>query len=165
MVYLPAEVWMQIVSYASPRDLWINLRKTNSQLRRCVDQHFIDSIISELSLVLAFGLPCYDARNPLRGKAVFYPAEIKSADPDRVTFSMAAVEPAHYEDQFLVRWDRLRESNCGSLPSSLEWSMCLNGRTSTVRVKNPEAAAQVERTMEGSIVSFEWRHTLGSYFE
>lgn len=163
MVYLPNEIWLQILSQASPQDLWC-LRKTNSQLRHCIDQHFSDNINSELSLVLAFGLPCYDARNPLRGKAVFYPAQTKNGDPDRITLIMAAVEPAHYEDQFLVRWDRLMESSCGHLPKSLEWSICLDGRTSDVKVKDPVAYSRTARTMEGSHVSFEWRATMGSFF-
>lgn len=184
MPYLPSELWLQILSCTnttSPKDLWRSLRPVNRQLRDCVDQHFTDTILPTLKLELSFGLPCYDGRNPLRGKAIFtfshFATETADGEGDRVMCNLVDVEPEHYMEQLLVRWNRLRESSCGSLPRSLEWSMCLEaadgsdgsgGKEGPVRLKEPVAFASREdgngKAVEGGAVGFEWRGTVGSFF-
>lgn len=88
------------------------------QLHDCVEQHFKDALLPTITLTLTFGLPCYDARNPLKGKAIFKFHRIEKSSNDvgeaeRVVCALVDVEPEHYMEQLLVRWDRLRESSYG----------------------------------------------------
>ena len=53
---------------------------------------------------------------------------------------------------------------CRYLPESLEWSMDLDGTEGVVRLKEPKAFSNRDKTIEGSAVSFEWKATMTSFF-
>lgn len=190
MPYLPSELWLHILSYTSnPHHTWRSIRQTNHQLKDCVEKHFADNIIPTIKLELSFGLPCYDARNPLHGKAKFRFSRLgdESADgrSQRVIYCLVDVEPEHYMEQLLVRWHRLKESSgCGSggnLPGSLEWRMVVSGtahededrdrsggmrsggKEGAVRLKAPVAFSDSEKSVEGSAVGFEWMASLTAF--
>lgn len=122
MVFLPSELWLQILTNTtSPSPLWRSLRPSNHQLKGCVEQHFRDAFLPTITLTLTFGLPCYDARNPLKGKAIFKfqsIAGLEEPTEERVVCKLVDVEPEHYMEQLLVRWDRLRESSYGYVGST-----------------------------------------------
>ena len=131
-----------------------------------------------MTLELSFGLPCYDARNPLQGRARFEFSHLETGaetTPERVVCALVGAEPEHYMEQTLVRWNRLRESSCGYLSESLEWRLALmvdagdGGDVRTfgiVRLKEPVAFSNSEtwKTVEGGAVSFEWKGTMTGFF-
>lgn len=194
MVFLPSELWLQILSHTSTtqtRHLWRSVRRTNRQLRDCVEQHFKDHIVPMTKLVLTFGLPCYDARNPLKGKGIFRFSHFERPKPcpshtfddgnhygsgqtERIICNLVDVEPEHYMDQFLIRWDRLRESSYGYLPASLEWTMGFasdggeDGDVeevgATVRLKSPEAFSGRGEDGGCGRVGLEWRASVTSLY-
>lgn len=178
MVYLPSELWLQVLSYNDqPRDLWRNARRTSRQLRDCVEQHFKDNIVPNLKLELTFGLPCYDGRNPLRGMAKFefsqFEGATQSEDTERIVCALVGVDPEHYMEQLLVRWNRLKESSGGYLPQSLDWSMSVTEKGDsvevprtggTVRLKDPVAFSNDEKSVDGNGVVFEWKAATTSFF-
>lgn len=50
------------------------------------------------------------------------------------------------------------------LPESLEWSMTMEGAEGMVRLKEPKAFSNRDKTIEGGAVSFEWKATMTSFF-
>lgn len=120
--YLPSELWHQILTHLHQETIWRNVRRTNRQLKGVAEQHSRSTILPTLELQLTFGLPCYDGRNPLRGRAIF---EFASAADDGLgSMSLCRlrdVEPEHQFEQFVYRWERMAERDGGYLPGSLEW--------------------------------------------
>ncbi|KAK6391672.1 hypothetical protein LTR65_004166 [Meristemomyces frigidus] len=167
MPYLPNEIWLDIVAYCDPRDLWLSLRPSNRQLSDCVEQYFRDELLPQTVISLPIALPTYDIRQPMRGKAVFQYTECARGEgqsKDRVSYCFSKTEPWHYQAQFLDRWQGMREKADGRLVDKLRWDIQLIDKTVTVGLKEARIDAAQAVEAEAAPLSFEWKSNMTRFF-
>ncbi|KAK5121608.1 hypothetical protein LTR85_004780 [Meristemomyces frigidus] len=169
MPYLPNEIWLDIIAYCDPRDLWLSLRTTNRQLSECVEQYFGDDVLPKTVTSLPIALPTYDIRQPMRGKAIFHhtrsnQSNEQASNRDRASYSLSKTDPEHYRAQFLDRWEGMREKAGGKLGDHLRWDMQLNDKVVTMGLK--EARIEPHQTVgaEAAQLSFDWKPTMSRFF-
>lgn len=167
MPYLPNEIWLSVISRCSDENAWLSCRLVNRQLRDCVEQHFIDDVLTRLEVKLPMAMPTYDIRNPVRGEAILRHCKARKAasqagDLERACFTVSDTEPAHCEIQFLSRWERMREASGGNLSDSLRWNLQLKRVSGwrvadAVRLKEARIDKGCGHHTGGIQLSFEWK--------
>ncbi len=166
--YLPNEVWFLIAEYCEPKDIWLSLRQVSPQLQQCADQYFERTYLPDMTITLPIALPTYDIRNPIRGKALFKPNPVKGQDQaasDRVVFSLANTDPAHYHSHFVGRWKAMCDRNAGGwLKESTKWEMHLCGRHGFTRLKNAQGITASQVSDDHAQLSFDWKASITSFY-
>ncbi len=118
-------------------------------------------------LTLPIAFPSYDMRNPNRGHATFRPIAsaglISDATPQRASFSLTDVEPAYYRDQFVCRWNGMRDSKGGRLLASTQWQLDLCAGSNAVLLSSPFVEANVFDEEDARRLSFDWKAMVSSF--
>lgn len=163
MSHLPNELWLHILSFCSAQDQWLGLRLAAQQLKACVEQHFEREILPSIEISMPVALPTYDARNPLRGKAIFQPVSPKTGrDADRMHLVLSSTNPDYYVDHFLSRWSGMSDTTDGTLSHSVRWDLSLGGKANRMRLRDAKAEST---SNEGEVsASFEWKGTMTGLF-
>lgn len=169
--HVPNEVWLSVIAHCdSPQDLWLSVRRVNRQLQDCVEQHFAGHVLPQLVVSLPLTLPTYDARNPIRGEAVFHHhrpgsehGEDMLSDQSRALFALADTHPDFYRAHFFGRWAGMRDVDGGWMRSSVEWTMRLHGKTTRTKIKDARAVGEGVGEEEAQI-QFDWKPTLTAFF-
>lgn len=165
--HLPNEIWLNIISHCEEnRDTWLSLRLVNQQIQACVEQHFADNILTNLKASLPITMPSYDARNPIRGEAIFqyYNDQGRlSGKDDFVVFELGSTGPDLYRPQFLGRWAGMKDVDGGRLKESVKWWLKLGHAFVNTRVKDA-CALDGGLGDEEARIRFEWKPTLTAFF-
>jgi len=170
MPYLPNEIWLGIIEYCDPRELWLSLRLTDRQLHECAERYFAHDILPQISISLPITLPTYDIRNPMHGKAILrHCAKLESIAQDdlqsrRAWCSLLETVPGHYYEHFLVRWRAMREREGGLLSEKVRWDVQVGNATLRMRLKDARVDASPGVEAEDAQLSFEWRPTVSRFF-
>lgn len=166
MPQLPTEVWLLIVSYCDPRDLWLSLRQVNRQLLLCAEQYFQEELLPLVELILPVAITTYDMRGQTRARAVFHcqrPTLLHRWD--RASYCLTRIEPELYRLQFLDRWKRSCDSSpTGSLNQKMAGEMRLKDRADTVILRTPSIGMDQHDMKDCARISFEWKATMTSFF-
>lgn len=165
--HLPNEIWLHIIAHCEDnRDTWLSLRHINRQIQACVEQHFAENVLPDLKASLPMTMPSYDARNPIRGEAVFQYYQ----DQDRldgtshtVVFELGETGPQFYLAHFLGRWAGMKDVDGGRLRESVKWSLKLDEKVVTTSVKDVCALSEGVRDDEARI-RLEWKPTLTAFY-
>lgn len=163
MTHLPNELWLHILCFCSARDQWLGLRMATHQLKACVEQHFEREILPSIDVSMPVALPTYDARNPLRGKAIFQPVSPRTGrDAERMHLVLTSTDPDYYQDHFLGRWSGMRDTTDGTLSHSVRWDVSLGDKANRMRLRDAKAESTPS---EGEVsASFEWKGTMTALF-
>lgn len=165
-VHLPNELWLHIISHCDGHNsLWLSLRRTNQQLKACVEHFFAAEILPQLVIALPMTLPTYDARNPMREEAVFqyYSGQAESGriegTQDRVVFELNDEKPEFYVAHFFGRWAGMKDVDGGWLRPSMQWKLRLEGKEVEARLKDGKAIREGVGEEEARM-EFVWKSTL-----
>ena len=158
MPHLPDEIWLQIIHYVPPADLWRNMRLTSKQMLRCTEDYVSkgSGMLEEMTIGLAFSLAAgphhrwYD----VRGTITFSFVEVNKHNQDYARFGSCQVHPPRMIDRGVEQW---RQISTGGPGERQEWRL-QHGRDSTKLVKLRKLVADADG------VYCDWRELFDAYY-
>ncbi|EMC91394.1 hypothetical protein BAUCODRAFT_326680 [Baudoinia panamericana UAMH 10762] len=115
MPHLPDEIWLQILNYLPPLDIWRSVHLTNTQLASAAEEAMLKRIIESFTIGLSFSLGAGSRHRwyDIRGTITFQFKEINKHNPQYVLFGSLRVHPDHAYSRAMERWKRMSADGLG----------------------------------------------------
>ncbi|TKA47377.1 hypothetical protein B0A55_13284 [Friedmanniomyces simplex] len=100
MPHFPDEIWLNILEYLSPSDVWTSLHRASKQLQRCAEDILTREPLTKFTVGLGFVTSWH--RHP--GTIAFTFKDLNKHNPEYACFASCIVYPQHYYDCAMQIW-------------------------------------------------------------
>lgn len=161
-IHLPDELWLHIVSYLEPKDIWSSARPINQQLTRiCSNLLLTDEQMRKFTIGISFslGAGAHHRWYDIRGTLTFSYHSFSKSNPQFALFSACLAHPSACYDRAIQKWKGM---SSGSLGEKEMWRLQhgYEGQVKVVRLPKLVVASEED----GGGVWCDWRELFDACF-
>ncbi|KAK5123896.1 hypothetical protein LTR85_002092 [Meristemomyces frigidus] len=160
--HIPDELWLHILTYLAPKDIWSSARPINQQLTRiCSDLLLTDEIMRKFTVGVSISLGAgtrhrwYD----IRGTLTFSFQSFSKHNGQYALFGACLAHPSACYDRAMEKWKRMSADGLGERQ---EWRVQHGYEGDLKYVRLPKLIVAAEQ--DGGGVWCDWREMFDAYF-